>query len=126
MTWRQRELFTFRDVLNRYPEYNEQIKALNLSDDEMKIADFLYYNAEKYVRYYTSNGAQVHLNSSYDELIDRAIQCSPKVREAFLKLNGSHGFIGYADSQAAYLLVDDYINRNFCDKKTDRVSRGGK
>ena len=61
----------------------------------------------------TPDGAWVHTNSTYDETVALMIEANPKAVEFIRGLYDGITFVGGFETQFAYQLVKDYLNKNF-------------
>lgn len=101
------------DIIKENPQLIEERK---LSKGDIAAANYLYsmsslVNSEISVE---NDGAWIHTNSEYNEVVAKVIETYPEAVNLILGLSKGYGiFIGGTSSQFAYLLVNDYLNHNF-------------
>mgnify|MGYP003318002870 CR=1 FL=1 len=104
-------------VIEENPNLTKEIK---FSEGDIAAANYIYamstlVNHEISME---NDGAWVHTNSDYNEVVAKIIESNPNAVNLILSLRSSNGvsYIGGIDSQFAYLLVTDYLKENFSSK----------
>lgn len=103
------------DVIKENPSV---VEGKGYSESDLAAANYLFSSTHLTNSKITEDGAWVHVNSEYDETVEKMMEKHPRATELILGLADGYRFIGGVDSQIAYLLVSDYVNKNFGSKSS--------
>ncbi len=111
------ETAEFYDILKNNPQL---IEGMGLTEADIAAANYLFTIAPSILNSEVrddADGAWVHVNSEYNEVVDMIIKQHPKAVKLILNLkNDNYTFTGGYGAQHAFNLINDYMNRNFDDR----------